>query len=178
MRRQVALVEHPARGLHSCGDIVCDFALVERPLAALSHDAQRAREIGIAEALPGPGCAAIEGERQAAEGVTQRVLDAELPEVSCEGRDREAFLGKQDRRRKDAGHRQPAVALDQIAPPGAGARDRDRVRVRGGRRGAEALLDQESNGRRGGRTARAVERRDPPGRGLEVERKTVAADAG
>ena len=71
----------------------------------------------------------------------QLALDPALPEVGGDRRDREAFLGEPDRRRQDPGHRQPAVPLDQVAPPRARARDRDRVRVDGWQFVAEAFLE-------------------------------------
>jgi len=110
--------------------------------------------------------------------VAQLTLHAALPKVCGDGRNRKAFLGQPDGWGQDPGHREPAVPLDQVAPPGARAGHCDRVRMEWRQLRPQAFSGKQFQRQRCRRATRSVERGDTARGGLVIECKTVATDSG
>ncbi len=125
--REVIELHHAARRPGLAHDGPSDRPLVEGVPAASLDQAERPRQVGVAEDAVHPGWLAVGEERVHGVGVRPQVGRERPPVVSHALVDGEALRGVPARRLQDLPEAHRAEALEDRVPPGDSARDGHRV---------------------------------------------------
>ena len=167
VRGQIGLSQHAAAVPNRLGDGPSDIPPVVGCRSAGRDRPQGASQARIVENLPRHRGPAADGELLAAQGGRELPLRPQRPEVSGDGCDRKPALGQLRGGPQHLRQRKPAVPFYQVAPGGAGARDRHGEGLERRQGLLESTLLQQLQRKSGRCPAGTVERGDLPGGGLD-----------